>query len=298
MFKFIKRKNHSDIMFDCIVWFVMLFLCFAILYPLYFILVASITDPNIVNKGGVLLYPKKLYLEGYQRIFEYRPLWLGYWNSIVYTVLGTLVNLAVTVPAAYAFSRRDLYGRGWMTKLFIFTMFFSGGLIPTYMVVTNLGLRNTIWAMILPCALSVYNLIITRTFFEGNIPKEMLEAARMDGCSDIRFFISIVLPLSKVILSVMALFYAVGHWNSYFDALIYIDKEELYPLQIILRNLLIINTGNGSMITDPMSLATKAKLAEQLKYGVIIVSSVPLLMVYPFVQKYFAQGVMIGAVKE
>lgn len=298
MFKFIKRKNHSDIMFDCIVWFVMLFLCFAILYPLYFILVASITDPNIVNKGGVLLYPKKLYLEGYQRIFEYRPLWLGYWNSIVYTVLGTLVNLAVTVPAAYAFSRRDLYGRGWMTKLFIFTMFFSGGLIPTYMVVTNLGLRNTIWAMILPCALSVYNLIITRTFFEGNIPKEMLEAARMDGCSDFRFFISIVLPLSKVILSVMALFYAVGHWNSYFDALIYIDKEELYPLQIILRNLLIINTGNGSMITDPMSLATKAKLAEQLKYGVIIVSSVPLLMVYPFVQKYFAQGVMIGAVKE
>lgn len=295
--KIASRKSKGDLIFDAINLVIMLAVSLVILYPLYFVIIASITDPSVVNKGGLLLYPEVLFVGGYKKIFEYQPLWLGYWNSIVYTAVGTLLNLLVTIPAAYAFSRTDLYGRRWMQKLFIFTMFFSGGLIPSYLVVDGLGLRDTIWAMILPVALSVYNLIIARSFFEGNMPIEMLEAAKIDGCGDMRYFVSIVLPLSKVIIAVMALFYAVSHWNSYFNALIYLNKEELYPLQIILRNLLIINTAGNSMIVDPMSLANKAKLAEQMKYGVIVVASLPLLMVYPFLQKYFTKGVMIGAVK-
>ncbi|WP_341833422.1 carbohydrate ABC transporter permease [Paenibacillus pectinilyticus] len=268
-----------------------------ILYPLYFIVVASFSNPDTVNSGGILLLPHQAYLDGYKKIFEYTPIWVGYRNSIIYTVCGTLVNLAVTIPCAYALSRKDLVGRNPIMFLFVFTMFFSGGLIPTYLLVSKLGLLDTMWALILPSAASVWNIIITRTYFQSTIPDELMEAAIMDGCSDFRFFFSVALPLSKVIITVMALFYGIAQWNSFFDPLIYLKTESKLPLQLILRNLLIMNETANRMVNDPVSLAQKQRIAEQIKYGVIIASCLPLMIAYPFLQKYFTKGVMIGSIK-
>lgn len=269
-----------------------------VLYPLYFVVVASFTDPNIVNSGTLLLYPVKFYARGYEKIFAYQSLWMGYWNSLVYMVLGTSVNLIVTIPAAYALSRKDFVGRGLLLKIFAFTMFFSGGLIPSYLINTSLGLRGNLWAMILPGALSVWNMMIARTFFESSIPGELLDAAHIDGCSDFRFFFQIALPLAKAMLAVITLYYAVGHWNGYFHALIYLNKESQFPLQLVLRNLLIINqvstmAGGAEM----MDMAERLKLVEQLKYGIIVVSSLPLMILYPFLQRFFTKGVLVGSIK-
>jgi len=276
----------------------MILVSLVVLYPLYFVLVASFTDPDIVNRGGILLYPEVLFLGGYERILQHGPIWTGYRNSLIYMVVGTAINLFVTLPAGYALSRKDMPYRRSLMLLFTFTMFFSGGLIPFFLLVNNLGLRDTLWAMVLPNALSVWNLIVTRSFFESSIPNEMLDAAVVDGCSDFRFFSTIVLPLSKVIIAVIGLFYAVAHWNAFFQALIFINTPDLFPLQLILRNLLIINEiQHGAMIIDPMGMAHRMRLAEQMRYGVVVVASLPLLLVYPFIQKYFTQGVMIGAIK-
>lgn len=269
-----------------------------VLYPLYFVVIASFTDPNIVNSGTLLLYPVKFYARGYEKIFAYQSLWMGYWNSLVYMVLGTSVNLIVTIPAAYALSRKDFVGRGLLLKIFAFTMFFSGGLIPSYLINTSLGLRGNLWAMILPGALSVWNMMIARTFFESSIPGELLDAAHIDGCSDFRFFFQIALPLAKAMLAVITLYYAVGHWNGYFHALIYLNKESQFPLQLVLRNLLIVNqvstmAGGAEM----MDMAERLKLVEQLKYGIIVVSSLPLMILYPFLQRFFTKGVLVGSIK-
>nr|WP_246869682.1 carbohydrate ABC transporter permease [Priestia megaterium] len=291
------RKSKEDKVFDIINFFLVAIILLLVVYPLYFIVIASISDPNMIYEGKVWLLPKELTLEGYQRIFGDSKIWLGYKNSIIYTVVGTIVNVSFTLMAAYALSRKDLYGRNVIMFLFLMTMFFSGGLIPTYLVVKNLGLLNTMWALILPKAVAVWNVIVAKTFFESSIPNELLEAARIDGCSDVKFFWKIVLPLSKPIVAVMVLFYAVGHWNSYFDALIYLNNENLYPLQLILRNILIQNQASTMMISDLDSLAAKQRVSELIKYGVIIVATIPLLIVYPFVQKYFVKGVMIGGIK-
>jgi putative aldouronate transport system permease protein len=291
------RKSKEDKVFDIINFFLVAIILLLVVYPLYFIVIASISDPNMIYEGKVWLLPKELTLEGYQRIFGDSKIWLGYKNSIIYTVVGTIVNVSFTLMAAYALSRKDLYGRNVIMFLFLMTMFFSGGLIPTYLVVKNLGLLNTMWALILPKAVAVWNVIVAKTFFESSIPNELLEAARIDGCSDVKFFWKIVLPLSKPIVAVMVLFYAVGHWNSYFDALIYLNNENLYPLQLIFRNILIQNQASTMMISDLDSLAAKQRVSELIKYGVIIVASIPLLIVYPFVQKYFVKGVMIGGIK-
>jgi len=292
-----KNLSFNDRLFTLINGLVMGVITISILYPLYFILIASFSDPDIVNRGGILLFPTSIYLDGYEKIFEYKPLWIGYSNSIVYTLCGTLLNLILTIPCAYALSRKDLVGRTPIMMLFVFTMFFSGGLIPTYLLVSKLGLLDTMWALILPMGASVWNIIITRTYFQSTIPGELLEAAVMDGCSDFKFFISVVLPLSKVIVAVMALFYGIAHWNSFFEPLIYLSSDNKFPLQVILRNLLIMNEAGSRMVIDPMSLAAKQRIAEQLKYGVIVASCLPLLIVYPFLQKYFTQGVMIGSIK-
>jgi len=269
-----------------------------VLYPLYFVVIASFTDPNIVNSGTLLLYPVKFYAKGYEKIFSYKQLWGGYWNSLVYMVLGTSVNMIVTIPGAYALSRKDFVGRGPLLKIFAFTMFFSGGLIPSYIINSGLGLRNNLWAMILPGALSVWNMMIARSFFEANIPGELLDAAHIDGCNDFRFFFQIALPLAKAMLAVITLYYAVGHWNGYFHALIYLNKEAQFPLQLVLRNLLIVNqvstmAGGAEM----MDMAERLKLIEQLKYGIIVVSSLPLLILYPFLQRFFTKGVLVGSIK-
>jgi putative aldouronate transport system permease protein len=291
------RRTKEDKVFDVINVFLVAMIVLLVIYPLYFIVIASISNPNMIYEGKVWFLPKELTFEGYERILRDSKIWLGYKNSIVYTVVGTIVNVSFTLMAAYALSRKDLYGRNTIMFLFLMTMFFSGGLIPTYLVVKNLGLLNTMWALILPKAVAVWNVIVAKTFFESTIPGELLEASRIDGCNDVKFFWKIVLPLSKPIVAVMVLFYAVGHWNSYFDALIYLNNENLYPLQLILRNILIQNQASTMMISDLDSLAAKQRVSELIKYGVIIVSSLPLLIVYPFVQKYFVKGVMIGGIK-
>ncbi|OAS89249.1 MULTISPECIES: carbohydrate ABC transporter permease [Metabacillus] len=291
------RRSKEDKVFDLINIFLVAIMVILVVYPLYFIVIASISNPNMIYEGKVWFLPKEITFEGYQRIFNDSKIWLGYKNSIIYTFVGTIVNVSFTLMAAYALSRRDLYGRNLIMFLFLFTMFFSGGLIPTYLVVKDLGLLNTMWALILPKAVAVWNVIVARTYFQTSIPNELLEAAKMDGCSDAKFFWKIVVPLSKPIVAVMVLFYAVGHWNSYFDALIYLNNEDLYPLQLILRNILIQNEASTQMISDLDSLAAKQRVSELIKYGVIIVASIPLLILYPFVQKYFVKGVMIGGIK-
>ncbi len=269
----------------------------AILLPLIFIVSASFSSSEAVIAGRVTLWPVDFSLQGYQTIFEHKKVWDGFANSLFYTVFGTLFNVVMTIIAAYPLSRQDLVGRRIITIAFIFTMLFSGGLIPTYMVIRDLGLLNTRAAMILPTGIGVFNLLITITFFRTTIPPELIEAARIDGASDFRTFASVIIPLSRPIIAVLALFYAVNHWNSYFQALIYLKDQELFPLQIVLREILIQNSIDASMLIDVEDLVVREGLRELLKYSLIVVASVPVLIIYPFVQRHFIKGMMIGSVK-
>jgi len=271
-----------------------LILCL-ILYPLLFVVSASFSSPASVMNGEIWLLPKGLTLEPYRLVFENESIWRGYYNTIIYTAIGTLINIIMTVLAAYPLSRKDLPGYQFIMIIIVFTMFFNGGLIPLYLLVRDLGMANTMWALIIPSAISTYNLIIMRTFFHSTIPNAIQESAFMDGCSNTRLLLNIVLPLSKPILAVMVLFYAVAHWNAYFAALIYLRDRELYPLQLILREILIQNQTNE--ITIEAGIAEKLLIGESMKYAVIIVSSIPVLVLYPFIQKYFVKGVMIGSIK-
>ncbi|MBR6030043.1 MAG: carbohydrate ABC transporter permease [Clostridia bacterium] len=290
------RQTGADWVFD-ILNYIFLTLCLLIVaYPLYFIVIASISDPVDVYAGNVFLYPHRVTMEGYRRILDYRSFFTGYRNTVLYTMVGTVLNVFITVPAAYALSRKDLAGRNLMMMMVTFTMIFSGGLIPTYLLVLDLGLYDSMWALILPGAVSAWNLIVARTFFQQTIPDELLEAAQLDGATNVQFFLQVVLPLSKSILAVLTLFYAVSHWNSYFNALIYLKSADKYPLQLVLRNILFENS-LGDMVEDASTLAAQQRLGDLIKYGVIIASSLPLLVLYPFLQRYFIQGVMIGAVK-
>jgi putative aldouronate transport system permease protein len=271
-------------------------LCFGIVaYPLYFILIASISDPTAVSAGTVWLYPKGFNLDGYRAILAYDKIWIGYRNTVFYTVFGTFISLAVTLPAAYSLSRKDFLPRRSLIFLFTFTMFFSGGLIPTYMLISRLKLNNTIWVMLVPFCLNVYNMIIARSFFETSIPPELHEAAIIDGCGDGRFFFSVVLPLAKPIIAVVALYYATATWNNYFRPMIYIKNNSLQVLQVFLRDILIQNEMLETMSAE--SLDTVQSLADSIKYGIIIISALPMIIIYPFVQRFFVKGVMIGAVK-
>ncbi|MGX7418238.1 carbohydrate ABC transporter permease [Carnobacterium gallinarum] len=274
-----------------------------VVYPLIYIVSASISDPQAVNSGGMLLFPKSITWDGYKTILQNNSIWRGYLNTIYYTALGTGINLLVTLPCAYALSRPDFYGHKLFTTFMLITMFVSGGLIPSYLLVKNLGMLNTVWSLVLPSAVSVYNVVITRAFFQTTIPREMEEAARIDGCSDFKLFIKIILPLSTPIIAVMALFYGVGHWNSFFSALIYLSDKTMYPLQMVLREILVLqdmssNSVNTQMTGDMASmLFSKQQLAQVIKYGVMIVSTLPIIIVYPFLQKYFVKGMLVGSVK-
>ncbi|GGJ07006.1 carbohydrate ABC transporter permease [Paenibacillus hunanensis] len=297
------KESRSDRIFLLLNYVYLAIALICVLYPLVYIVSASISSPTYVNSGEMWLFPKGITFEGYQRVFENQSIWQGYANTILYTVVGTLVNLLVTIPAAYALSRSDFVGRGFFMAMFLVTMFFSGGLIPTYLLVKNLGLVNTMWALILPGAASVWNIIVARTFFQSTIPKELQEAAHIDGCTNLRLFWKIVIPLSAPIIAVMALFYGVGHWNSYFNALVYLNDESKYPLQMVLRQILVLQEMTGSGIgaatsgEAAMAMNQRADSAALLKYAVIIVSTLPIIAVYPFLQRYFVQGVMIGSVK-
>ncbi|MGF7031553.1 putative aldouronate transport system permease protein [Paenibacillus mucilaginosus] len=291
-------RSRNDLIFDVLNYFVLSAIAIIVLYPLYFVFIASISNPTAVLNGEMWIWPKGITMEGYSRIIQEGSIWRGYQNTILYTSVGTAINVLLTVLAGYALSRKDLYGRNTIMVYLLITMFFSGGLIPTYLVIKKLHLINTMWALILPKAVSLFNIIIARSFFQDTIPIELLEQAKIDGCSDVTFFARIVLPLSKAIIAVLALFYAVGYWNSFFDALIYLGDERMYPLQLVLRNLLVIQNELASQfVTDVESAEVQQRVASLLKYGVIVIASLPLLIVYPFIQRYFVQGVMIGSVK-
>ncbi len=293
------RKSYSDKIFDIVNLLVMIILLFIFVWPLWFVVIASFSDPNQVWMGKVVLWPKGITLVSYEELLQYKRIWSGYANTIFYTVVGTLVNLVMTVCGAYPLSRKDFMPRHVVMIMLMITMYFSGGLIPTYLVVSKLGLVNTRWAMIIPGAMSVYNMIVTRTYFMNSIPSSLQEAATLDGASSFQYLIRVVLPLSKPILAVVGLYYAVGHWNDFYSALIYIYDDSMLPLQSFLRDILMSTklTLNNMSGVDMATAAAKAQLAQTLKYSVIIVSTVPVLCIYPFIQKYFVKGVMIGSVK-
>ena len=295
------NETKMDKVFMAFVYICLTFALLIVLYPLIYIISASISNPTFVNSGQMWLLPKEITWEGYRLIFENDDIWRGYMMTIFYTALGTLINLAVTIPAAYALARKDFYGRGFFTAMFVLTMFFSGGLIPTYLVVRNLGLIDTIWAMVLPNAAAVWNIIIARVFFQSTIPRGLEEAATIDGASNFKMFVKIILPLSAPIIAVMALFYGVGHWNQYFNAMIYLSDRELYPLQLVLREILVLQemSSNNTNMTGEMAqlVHSKQQLSAIIKYGVMIVSTLPIIIIYPFLQRYFVQGVMIGSLK-
>lgn len=290
------KASVSDRIFGFAILLLSILIFMIILYPLWFIVIASISNSNLVNLGQVKFWPKDIRFYGYQQIIEDTRIWKGYLNTLIYVVAGTALNMVVTMPAAYALSRRGFKARNKVMFYFVFTMFFSGGLVPTYMTISALHLISTKTILILFVAVNTYNLIIARTFIENSIPEDLYEAAVLDGCSHFAYFTKVVIPLSKAVNSVLILYYAVFHWNDYFNALVYNSKQENAPLQIVLREILLLNqafsSGSGGVQGGYGQFS-----ADQVKYAVIIVSTLPILCVYPFVQKYFEKGVMIGAVK-
>jgi multiple sugar transport system permease protein/putative aldouronate transport system permease protein len=293
------KESLGDQIFSVINYAALTALLIVVLYPLVYILSASFSNAAAVTSGRVWLWPVEPTLAGYEAIFKNRLLLSGFANSLFYTTAGTAINVVLTILAAYPLSRPNLPGRTFLTFAFFFTTIFSGGLIPTYLVVRDLGMINTRWAMLLPTALSVWNVLIMRTYFATTIPSELHDAGMLDGCDEFTFLRRIVLPLSGPIIAVVALFYAIGHWNSFFTALIYLNDKALWPLQLVLRDILVQNQIDPGMLAglDPQQLALRQELRELLKYSLIVVATAPLLCVYPFVQKYFVRGIMLGSVK-
>jgi putative aldouronate transport system permease protein len=291
------RQSKTDMLFDIVNHGILVLVLVITAYPLLYVLSASISDPMTVLKGEVWLWPKGFNLDAYRRVFENKDIVLGYKNTIIYTITGTALNVIMTIAGAYPLSRKDFYGRNFFMILFSFTMFFNGGLIPTYILMKKFGLYNNFWVMILPGAVGMYNMIIMRTFFQNTIPMELQEAAFIDGCTNIGTLWRIILPLSKPIIAVMVMFYGVGHWNAFFNALIYLNDHNKFPLQLILREILIREDMASMMGESTDTIVKQQMLAEGLKYSVIVVASLPVLALYPFLQRYFIQGVMIGAIK-
>ncbi len=290
------QDSLGDRIFMAFVYVFLAVVLVLVLYPVVYIVSASLSDPNAVSAGRVWLFPVGFTLRGYEVTLQNSQIVQGYFNSLIYTVGGTLISVVLTVFVAYPLSRRDVYGGNVILFLITFTMIFSGGLIPTYLIVRDLGMINTRWALLIPGAIAPFQVIIARTFFRSTIPEELAEAAEIDGCSDLRFLWSVVLPLSKPIIAVLALMYAVSQWNGYFDALLYLKSPDLQPLQLVLRNILILNTSTGG-VTDAIEMAERRRLADLLKYCLVVVASVPVMLIYPFVQRYFVKGMLIGSIK-
>jgi putative aldouronate transport system permease protein len=289
------KNSTGDRIFLFIVYVMLTFVLVSVIYPLIYIVSSSLSSPAAVSSGRVWLWPVDFSLKGYETLLRTPQIMTGYGNSLFYTTAGTMISVVMTIMIAYPLSRKTLFGRNVVMMIITFTMLFSGGLIPTYMVVKGLGLINTRWALLIPNAVWVWQVIITRTFFQNSIPDELFDSSELDGCSDMRFLRSVVLPLSKPIIAVLVLMYAVGQWNSYFDALIYLKSAKLFPLQLILRSIIILNNSSGTM--DAMKMVERQQLSELLKYSLIVAASLPVLIVYPFVQRYFVQGMLVGSVK-
>ncbi|EOS54633.1 carbohydrate ABC transporter permease [Paenibacillus barengoltzii] len=289
------KESTGDRIFLGFIYVILTLLVIIVLYPLIYIISSSISSPAAVTSGRVWLWPVDLSFRGFEELFRRSEVITGYLNSIFYTTAGTLISVTLTIMIAYPLSRRSFFGRNALMMFITFTMIFSGGLIPTYMVVKGLDLIDTRWALLIPNAIWVWQVIIARSFFQTSIPEELLEASEIDGCSDLRFIWSVVLPLSKPIIAVLVLMYAVGQWNAYFDALIYLKSADLFPLQLILRSIIIQNNSGSNM--DAIAMVEKQQLAELLKYSLIVVATLPVLIIYPFVQRYFVQGMLVGSVK-
>ena len=291
------RKTGGDRLFHIFCISVVVFLALIVLLPLMSVVANSFSSPQAVNSGKVLIWPVDFTLENYKAVFNYKVIWSGYRNTIFYTIVGTLINVSLTLICAYPLSVRTFSGRKVINKLLMITMIFSAGMIPNYILVRDLGLMNSIWAVLLPGAMSAYNVIITRTYIMTSIPSDLEEAAKIDGCDPFRYFLRFVLPLSKAIIAVIAMYYAVAHWNSYFSAFLYLSDREKYPLQLFLREVLISSKFDSSSIEDVELREQMSMLSATLKYVIIVVSTLPLMCLYPFVQKHFVKGVMIGSVK-
>lgn len=294
--------SRGDKIFDLVNHVLVFLLLIVCIYPLYYTVIASFSEPESVLSGKVYLWFKGFTLDSYRSVLDYDMIWVGYRNTILYTVVGTMYNLILLIPASYSLSKKEMKFRRPLMLFFVFTMYFGGGMIPGYLNIKNLGLIDSVWVMIIPGAFSVYNMIITRTFFMTNFSESLAEAARIDGASEFRIFVQIALPLSSAIIAVMTLYHAVGRWNSYFNALLYLNESGKYPLQMILRQILLQNTSvridTGSMSAEEiMDNIRRQKLAETLKYAVIFIANAPVLVLYPFVQKYFTKGIMVGSIK-
>lgn len=292
-----KYLGLSDQIFYIITGILLTAVFILVLYPCIFVISASFSSGTAVQSGKVVLLPVDFSFNGYLTVFRTGEVWIGFRNSLFYTVVSTMTSLAMTMTAAYCLSRNDVPGSNFIMFLFTFTMFFSGGLIPGYLLMRSLGFLNTVWAILIPGAIGTYNLIVARTFIRNSIPEELLEASMIDGCSDIRYFISILIPLSKAIIAVLTLFYGVGQWNSYFNPMIYLNDRKLYPLTIFLKEILLASQIDPSTLSDPESAALLIDMANVIKYALIVVSMVPVMLIYPFIQKYFVKGVMIGSIK-
>ena len=293
-------NRHKDgLLFDIVVYAILVIYCFLTLYPLVYILSCSFSSPSAVYTGRVVLLPIELSLESYERVFQNTAIWRSYLNTIYYTLVGTLLSVAFTFASAYPLTRKDLRGRQFFMTLYVITMFFGGGIIPLYLVIDKLYLLDTIWAIILPGSVSVWNLIVVRTYMNSSIPYDLQEAAMIDGANDYVLFFGIVLPLAKPVLLIMILFYMVGYWNNYFNGLMFLKTEEKYTLQLVLRNILLTQDMNSMMGpgASQESLFQQAMLSESLKYSAVVVSTLPILMIYPFLAKYFEKGMVIGSLK-
>jgi multiple sugar transport system permease protein/putative aldouronate transport system permease protein len=291
------RLSPADKIYYGVAYTIVTLLTLLVLLPMINILACSFSAPSAVATGKVVLWPVDWSLTGYEKVFATNEIWIGYGNTLFYTVVGTLVNVAVTLMCAYPLARRDLPGKSFFSFLFAFTMLFSGGLVPSYLLARDLHLLNTRWALIIPGAMAVYQMIITRTFLVANIPQDLIEMSQIDGCGDIRFFFSFVLPLSKAVIAVVAMQYAVGHWNSWFQAFVYLTDDKKYPLQMMLRRILVMNQVKATEYLDDETMIAMEGIADLLKYALIVVATVPILCVYPFIQKYFVKGIMIGSLK-
>jgi putative aldouronate transport system permease protein len=296
--KYLKKfVNMDDIIFDTVNYAILAVVLIIIIYPLYFIVIASISSPFDVLNGNVIFYPKNITFNAYRLIFKDKEILTGYRNTLFYTTAGTLINVMMTIFAAYPLSRKDWVGNKFFTLLLTLTMFFSGGLIPTYILISKLKMIDTIWVMLIPGAVSLWNVIITRTYFSSSIPEGITEASFVDGCSNLKLLFRIIIPLSRPIIAVIVLFYGVAHWNSFFSALIYLNNKKLYPLQLILRDILIQNKFSEEMLIEEESVLQRLLVAENIKYGLIIVASAPVIAIYPLIQKHFVKGIMVGSIK-
>lgn len=299
------KEKFEERLFMTIIYASLTLLVLISLYPVIYVLSASFSSADAISSGSVILWPVKFSTKAYDYVFHYKDIWIGYGNSLFYTIVGTAINLAATLPCAYALSRRDMPGRGFIMVLFLITNYFSGGMIPAYMNLYDLGLLNTRWSLLLPGMVSVFNLIVARTYFASSIPWELHEAAFIDGCNDAKTFVKIILPLSKPIIGVQVLYYAVAHWNSYFQAMIYLEDRNLMPLQVFLREILAegefsaaaLQSGGSFSIEEMSAMIQQTETATVVKYAMIVVSTLPIMILFPLVQKYFEKGIMIGAVK-